>query len=70
MSTEFDPRRASPGEAFEFTDAEGTIHRFAADDEGVVHPSNAEEVRIADARGLPVARKVLAAQREAEGDKE
>lgn len=57
---EFDPRRAEPNETFEYVDGGGTLHSFSADEEGVIHPKSAAEVRVADSRGLPVARKAKA----------
>lgn len=63
--TDYEPRRARPGEVFEFADAAGTLHEFRADDKGVVHPSNDMEVAVLDVREAPVARKVLAEQKAA-----
>ena len=63
MATEFEPRRAKPGETFEYADTEGTLHRFSADDDGVVYPSDAMEVAVLDGRSTPVARKVMAEQK-------
>lgn len=61
----FEPRRARPGETFEFADGAGKLHTFSADDEGVIHPANAMEAAVADSRGLPVARKAQAAEADA-----
>lgn len=63
---EFEPRRASPNETFEYVDGGGTLHSFSADEDGVIHPKSAQEVAVADSRGLPVARK---AQAEADAGK-
>ena len=72
---EHDPRRAKPGQTFsyvapaEVTEGEGKKsrkvtrlkeHTFKADDDGVVRPSNADEVRVLDGFGLPVARSAKA----------
>ncbi len=62
---EFDPRRAAPGERFVFNDVGGDRVTGTADDDGVLHPRNEAEVRMADAFGLPVARKVLTEQKAA-----
>lgn len=68
MSTDFEPRRAKPGETFEFADTTGTLHHFSADENGVVHPKNAQEVAVCDSRDLPVARKALAQAKGTAGD--
>lgn len=60
---DFDPRRAEPGQAFEYADTAGDLQHFRADDEGVVRPRNAEEARIADTFDLPVARTVKAEEK-------
>lgn len=61
MSTEaYPPRRSRPGTRYGWTDAAGRQQELAADDEGVVRPSSAEEVRVLDGYGLPVARKAQA----------
>lgn len=58
----FDPRRAQPGETFEYADGAGTLHSFSANEEGVIHPSNAMEAAVCDSRDLPVARKAQQAE--------
>ena len=60
---DFEPRRAAAGQTFEYA-AAGQLHRFSADDDGIVRPSNDAEARIADRFGLPVARKVVAEEKE------
>jgi hypothetical protein len=60
---EFEPRRASPGAAFEEWDEEGKRHTLTADDEGIVRPRNAFEARMLDHHDLPVARKVLESEK-------
>jgi hypothetical protein len=68
---EFEPRRASPGASFEEWDAEGKRHTLKADDEGVVRPRTAFEARMCDHHDLPVARKVVEAEKSpAKGEKE
>ena len=56
MSTTFEPRRARPGEAFEYADSEGTLQTFKADSKGLLRPKSAEEQAVCDVRDLPVAR--------------
>lgn len=70
MDTEFEPRRAKPGETFETADVDGTLHRFSADEEGVIYPRNATEAAVADSRDLPVARKALAERKAETTEKE
>lgn len=65
--SDFDPRRADPGQAFTWHDIWGTKHEFKADAEGVVRPANQAEVDACDAFDLPVARKVIAAEKAAGG---
>jgi hypothetical protein len=65
---EFDPRRAAEGESFEYVDATGSTQTMKADEEGILRPSNAEEARIADLFGLPVARAVKQAEKAAASD--
>jgi hypothetical protein len=65
----FEPRRAAAGQKFEYA-AGGQLHRFSADDEGIVRPANDAEAAIADRFGLPVARKVVAEERAAQPTKE
>lgn len=65
----FAPRRASPNAEFVYNDYAGQVH-LRADEEGIVQPKNANEERIADELGLPVARKVLAEQKAASAAKE
>ena len=64
-----EPRRASAGQTFEYA-AGGELHRFSADDDGIVRPSNDAEARVADRFGLPVARKVVAEERANQPEKE
>lgn len=62
---EFDPRRADEaGQVYDFNDPEGLV-TLKADDQGVVRVDNAREKRAADAFDLPVARKVLEAEKAA-----
>jgi uncharacterized protein (UPF0335 family) len=70
-TTEYQPRRAQPGQAFTYTDAEGRQADFRADDEGVVEPKNANEEALLDGFDLPVARKVVAERKtdQKEGEK-
>jgi len=51
----FEPRRASPGEAFEEWDTTGKRHTMKADGKGVVRPSNAFEDGVLARRGVPIA---------------
>ncbi len=67
---DFDPRRAEPGQRFVYNDAGGERVTGTADDQGVLQPRNEAEVRMADAFGLPVARKVLNEQKAATSAKE
>lgn len=67
---EYEPRRAEPGQRFEWRDEFGRSVRLAADDEGVLRPSSEQEKRLADAFGLPVARKVLAEDKAAKKGQE
>lgn len=64
-SADFDPRRADKEQSFEYVDATGSAHTMTADEEGVLRPSNADEARIADLFGLPVARTVKQAEKAA-----
>jgi hypothetical protein len=64
VADQFDPRRAEPGQVFTYVDAQGREHNFRADDEGVVHPKNADEASTADLFGLPVARSAKRAEKE------
>lgn len=61
--SQFEPRRAQPGQAFEYTDGAGRARVFHADEEGIVRPSNGDEERIADGFDLAVARKVQAEEK-------
>lgn len=61
--SDFDPRRAEPGQTFTWHDEWGKKHNIHADADGVVRPANQAEADAADAFGLPVARKVLRAER-------
>ena len=61
--TEFKPRRAEPGQVFDYNGAEGEKIRIRADDDGVIHPRNDAERRAADAFGLPVAAKAKPARK-------
>jgi hypothetical protein len=106
MATDFDPRRAEPGQEFGYTASEtadlpegenltdeqvaegwtitgfdpdtkkreitraGVQKTFKADANGVVHPKSLDEERVADAYGLPVARKAAEKTPEASGKKE
>jgi hypothetical protein len=60
--TDFDPRRASPGDTFTVTGPEGEVVDFAADAEGIVRPETAEQAALLDQHGLPRARTVMAAE--------
>ncbi len=62
---DYDPRRAEPGEHFEWRDGEGNVHRLKADDEGVARPHTEGQKLTADAFGLPVARAVAKAEKPA-----
>lgn len=66
----FDPRRAEPGQRFTWHDQDGSAHHMTADDQGVVRPSSQAEAEMADAFGLPVARKAIAEQKAAGAAKE
>ena len=59
----FEPRRAAAGQTFEYAGG-GQLHRFSADDDGIVRPTNDAEERVAIRFGLPVARKVVAEEKE------
>ena len=72
-TTEYAPRRAKAGQTFRYmaavTDGETGVTRleeqtFRADSDGVVRPSNADEQRVLDRRGLAVARKVQKEERD------
>lgn len=65
---QFEPRRAAAGQTFEYA-AGGKLHRFSADEDGIVRPSNDAEAAIADSFSLPVARKVVAEERASEPGK-
>ena len=68
-AAQFEPRRAAAGQTFEYA-AGGKLHRFKADDEGIVRPANDAEATVADRFNLPVARKVVAEERAAKPEKE
>lgn len=61
--SDFDPRRAKPGDSYTVTGPDGAVEDFAADDEGVVRPETAEQAALLDQLDLPVARKVVAAEK-------
>lgn len=63
----FQLRRAQPGQIFTYTSAEGKQVNLRADDDGVVEPSNVQEVALLDSFDLPVARKAEAAKAEPKG---
>lgn len=62
---EFEPRRATPGAVYGYTDRSGKQIEMRADDEGIVRPDSADEVAVLDGYDLPVARKALAAEKAA-----
>jgi len=61
----YEPRRADKGQKFTYHDANEGEVTMTADDDGVVRPSTPAEQAAADAFGLPVARKVVAAEKAA-----
>lgn len=61
--TDFDPRRALPGQAFTYHDETGQAHTLTADDEGVVRPKDRLGAEVLEGFGLPVARKAIAEER-------
>jgi hypothetical protein len=63
----FEPRRAEPEQKFSWVDGEGEEHTMAADEEGIVWPTTAEQVRVADTFGLAVARKAMAEEKGKKG---
>jgi hypothetical protein len=54
---DFPARRAEPGWEGVYNDVGGVQVRLKADTEGLVHPKDEQEARIADELGLPVARE-------------
>lgn len=52
MTDTFAPRLAQPGQTFEYADTDGTLHVFAADENGIVRPDSGEQQRVADRFGL------------------
>lgn len=50
---EFHPRRAEPGQEFEYTDADGSARTLKADADGVVRPKSDGDVAILDSFSLP-----------------
>lgn len=65
----FDPRRAEPGQEFSTVDQYGHEHSIKADDDGVLRPKDARDAELADLFSLPVARKVIQAEKaKKEGD--
>jgi hypothetical protein len=66
MAEQFEPRRAQPGQVFNYTDLDGKQVTLRADDEGVIQPKNSHAAATLEMAGLPVARKVVAEQKTAE----
>lgn len=56
MAENFEPRRATKGARLQTTAADGRQFVLRADARGIVRPSNAEQVALADVLDLPVAR--------------
>jgi hypothetical protein len=52
----FAPRRAKPGQTFDYTDMEGNQQRLKADSKGVVTPKDQRGQDVLDAFDLPQAR--------------
>jgi hypothetical protein len=69
MTEGFAPRRAEPGQKFDWVDGAGKKQSMTADDEGIVRPKDAEDERIANLFDLSVARTVQAEEREKADDK-
>lgn len=63
--TTYDPRRAAPGERFEWRDGQGEVHHLVADDDGVARPRTEGQKLTADAFDLPVARSAKKAEKQA-----
>jgi hypothetical protein len=63
VTTKYEPRRAEPGQKFDWVDGEGKTQSMRADEEGIVHVSSEAELFIADNYALPVARKALAEEK-------
>ena len=55
----FDLRRGEPGQAIDYTDADGNQRRMKADAEGVFRPKTSIENSILDGFDLPVARAAM-----------
>jgi hypothetical protein len=70
MAETFDPRRAEPDQRFVYNDFDGARIEAKADADGVLRPRNAAEERLADAFGLPVARKAITEDKAAATAKE
>lgn len=68
--SDFEPRRAAPGQSFGYTGPDGEQRELAADKDGVVRPKTAQDVEVLDGFELPVARKVLADEKADEKAKE
>lgn len=54
---DFHLRHAEPGQQFSVTLADGSVHDFAADKDGIVEPKTVEEDLVLREMGVPVARK-------------
>lgn len=59
--SDFEPRRAKPGQTFTVTGPDGEQTEITADDDGIVRPKSAGEQAALAAFGLPVSRKAQAA---------
>lgn len=70
MTQTFDPRRAEPGQEFTWHGPDGAAHHMKADADGVLDITSADQETVADAFGLPVARKAIAEKKAAVAAKE
>lgn len=68
--SDFDPRRAKPGDVFTITGPDGSLQDFHSDDDGVVRPDSPEQAILLDHLGVPVARSVLKADKAATAEAE
>ena len=59
---EFHPRRAEPGQEFEYTDPDGSARTLKADADGVIRPKTDSDVAILDGFSLPHAQPTAIAR--------
>lgn len=57
--SDFDLRRAEPGQRFTYTEPDGGQRELRADDDGVVRPTSVADEEYLNTLSLPVARKAM-----------